>query len=147
MTSCALHTINWTDSSPFSKFLLGALGCFFDLMSQTLSKTRRSNTAHFPSFPWVQKNRHDFSPKAPKVLQRGGAAETGQPSARAKPCVSNTDLQNISTRLCSTRPAAPIIRISKTTTPPPLRGGQRQQHFIDQFLIEPTYLSRDGSST
>ena len=87
----------------------------------------------------LRTSQHSGSPNAPivEIVER---AEAEQPSARAKPCATVS-----------------VIQISKTfrqhnnagvenNNPPSLQGGH-QQHFIDQLLIEPTYLSGDGSST
>ena len=51
---------------------------------------------HILWFLMIANSSAQLLPESPKGFQIGSSAEAGQPAARAKPCVSNTDLQNIS---------------------------------------------------
>ena len=121
----------------------GLWGCFFRLIVTNTHVNLEKQYSLFSGFSWLQIARRNCSPKAPKVFKLGAQRKPGSRRLVLNPVsviqisktfhqhnartANNTDLQN--------------------NNPQPLQGGQQQQHFIDQFLIEPTYLSRDGSST
>ena len=88
---------NQLNGQPFFKVPLGGFGgCFLRLVLKNTFINLEKHYSKFSGFSRIANSSAQLLPEGPKGFQIGSSAEAGQPAARAKPCVSNTDLQNIS---------------------------------------------------